>query len=207
MARDTKINPFINVVKVSSDSQERLKLYLNQCKQLAFQNWNIRESMRQVDLDYMRELDYTDDNQKAKIANRAGNTNKFRNITIPVVLPQVESAVTYQASVFLTGVPLFGVVSDPTLMGPAKQLETIIDTQSVRGGWVDEMIMFFRDGEKYNFGILENEWVREMLPGFDTDISTNGNNAAKISQIAWDGNAVNRWDPYNSFWDIRYAPA
>lgn len=208
MAKDTKINPFVNVVKVSKDSQMRLKLYLEQCKQLAYQNWNIRETMRKVDQEYMREVDHTDENRKAVIANTAGNSNKFRNITVPVVLPQVESAVTYQASVFLTGVPLFGVVADPTLMGPAKQLETIIDTQAIRGGWTDEFIMFFRDGEKYNFGIVENEWVQEMMPGFDTDISNRNNpNAARISQIAWNGNQVNRWDPYNSFWDIRYATA
>lgn len=207
MAKNTQVNPYINLVKISRDSQERLKEYLNQCKMLAYQNWPIRETMRRVDQEYMREMDQTDENRKAKIAVASGNSNKFRNITVPIVLPQVESAVTYQASVFLTGVPLFGVVAAPNLMGPAKQLETIIDNQAIRGGWVDEFIMFFRDGEKYNFGIVEAEWQREMLPGFDTDISQSGNNAAKIAPVAWEGNALNRWDPYNTFWDIRYGTA
>lgn len=206
MSKNVQINPFVSLVKISRDSQERLKLYLNQCKMLAYQNWPIRETMRRTDMEYMREMDQTDEARKSKIAVSRGDANKFRNITVPVVLPQVESAVTYQASVFLTGVPLFGVVGDPTIMGPAKQLETIIDNQAIRGGWVDELIMFFRDGEKYNFGIVEAEWGREMLPGFDTDISSE-NNSAKISTVAWDGNRLNRWDPYNSFWDIRYGTA
>lgn len=205
MSKSRDSNPFINTVVVSDDSAERLRLYLMQCKQLGFQNYNIRETMRQVDLEYAREVDWTEDNLKAKIALKAGNSSKFRNITVPVILPQVESAVTYQASVFLTGVPLFGVVSDPGLMGPAKQLETIIDNQAIRGGWADEFIMFFRDGEKYNFGILEVEWKQQMLPGYETDI-TAGANAAKLSPVAWNGNVVTRWDPYNSFWDIRYHP-
>jgi hypothetical protein len=201
-----QVNPFVNAIKISQDSQERLKLYLQQCKQLGYQNFNIRETMRQIDMEYAREVDFTNENIKARILNRAGDSNKFRNITVPVILPQVESAVTYQSSVFLTGVPIFGVVADPTLMGPAKQLETILDNQAIRGGWVDELIMFFRDGEKYNFGIVEAEWQREMLPGFGTDVTTSAN-AAKIMPIAWDGNVLNRWDPYNSFWDIRYEPA
>lgn len=206
MTTNQNINPFVNLVKVSKDSQARLKEYLMQCKLLAYNNWPIRNSMIRVDQEYMRELDYTDENKKAKIANASGNSTKYRNITVPIVLPQIESAVTYQSSVFLTGTPLFGVVAAPNVMGPAKQLETIIDNQAVRGGWIDEFIMFFRDGEKYNFGILEAEWKREMLPGFETDI-TNANNSARISQVAWDGNQVNRWDPYNTFWDLRYGTA
>src|SRR6188768_153752 len=208
MTRNLDVNPFVNLVKVTKDSQRRLKEYLMQCKALAYQNWPIRQTMMRVDMEYMRQMDYTEENRKAKLAVSRGDASKYRNITVPIVLPQVESAVTYQSSVFLTGVPLFGVVSTTAdLMGPAKQLETIIDNQAIRGGWADEFIMFFRDGEKYNFGIIEAEWQREMMPGFDTDVSTQGNNAAKIAPVAWDGNVVNRWDPYNSFWDLRYGTA
>ena len=206
MARTREVNPYINTVKISAASAKALKDYLMMCKTLSYQNWNIRETMRRIDIEYAREVDLTAEGQKAKIAVQAGNSNKFRNVTVPVVLPQVESAVTYQSSVFLTGVPLFGVVSAPNLMGPAKQLETIIDTQAIKGGWVDEFIMFFRDGAKYNFGITEVEWVREMMPGYETDISA-GNNAAKVAPVAWEGNSINRWDPYNSFWDVRYGTA
>lgn len=206
MARKTAINPYVNTVRISEASAKQLKDYLLQCKTLGYQNWNIRERMRKIDLEYAREVDQTTENQKAKVALAYGNANKYRNITVPVVLPQVEAAVTYQASVFLTGVPLFGVVAPPNIMGPAKQLETIIDNNATKGGWVDELTMFFRDSEKYNFGITEVEWAREMMPGYDTDISST-NNAAKIAPVAWEGNVLNRWDPYNTFWDIRVGAA
>lgn len=198
-------NPFINTVVVSEESARALKEFLLQCKNLSFQNYNIRETMQRVDREYAREMDWTSENMKAKIANAYGNSNKFRNITVPVVMPQVEAAVTYQASVFLTGVPLFGVVAQPNLMGPAKQLETIIDNQAIRGGWTDELILMFRDAEKYNFSILEADWIREKLFGVETDVSASAANAARLTPVSWEGNVVNRWDPYNTFWDIRYS--
>lgn len=198
-------NPFINTVIVSKDSETQLKQFLLSCKNLCFQNYNIRETMQRTDREYAREMDWTSENTKAKIANAYGDSKKFRNITVPVVMPQVEAAVTYQASVFLTGVPLFAVVAQPNLMGPAKQLETIIDSQAVRGGWIDEFLLNFRDGEKYNFGILEVDWNREKLFGIDTDVSSSAGNSAALTPMSWEGNVINRWDPYNSFWDIRYS--
>jgi hypothetical protein len=200
-----QINPFINTVIVSEESARALKEFLLTCKNLSYQNYNIRETMQRVDREYAREMDWTSENVKAKIANAYGNANKFRNITVPVVMPQVEAAVTYQTSVFLTGVPLFGCVAQPNLMTPAKQLETIIDNQAVRGGWIDEFILGFRDAEKYNFSILETEWVREKMFGIETDVASSAANSAKLTPISWEGNVVNRWDPYNSFWDIRYS--
>lgn len=200
-------NPFINTVTISAKSAKALADYLLQCKNLSYQNWNIREQMQKIDREYAREMDLTQENQKAIIANLQGNANAFRNITVPVVMPQVEAAVVYQSSVFLTGVPLFGVVSQPNLMGPAKQLETIIDNQAIKGGWIDQFIMFFRDGEKYNFGVVEADWIREKRFGVETDISASAANAAKLTPVSWEGNVVKRWDPYNSFWDIRYGVA
>ena len=46
---------------------------------------------------------------KAKLANSMGDSSKFQNVTVPVVLPQVESAVTYQSSVSFYKDILFSV--------------------------------------------------------------------------------------------------
>jgi hypothetical protein len=165
-----KANPFINTVVISEQSALALRDYLIQCKTLSYSNYNLRETMQRVDREYAREMDMTSENTKAKIAVAYGNANKYRNITVPVVMPQVEASVTYQSSVFLTGVPIIGCVSQPNLMGPAKQLETIIDNHAIRCGMIDELILGFRDGEKYNFSITEVEWVREKLYGIDTDV-------------------------------------
>lgn len=195
----------IGLVRVSKESQDRLVRYLQSCQMMGFQNWNIREVMRNVDLQYAREEDYTRENQKAKQANRAGNANKIQNITVPVVLPSVEAAVTYQSSVFLTGTPLFGVVSSPDYMDAAKQMEAIIDAQAIKGGWNRHLVMSFRDTFKYNFAAVECAWEKTMIPAFGTSVASTNPNSLELKKVAWEGNVLRRWDPYNTFWDLRYA--
>jgi len=134
---------------ISKKSQEALLQYHHQCNDLQSRNWNLREQMQRIDRAYMREVDFTQENTKAKLANRYGDPTKFQSITVPVVMPMVEAAVTYQASVFLTGHPIFGVVSNPQNMDAALQMETVIEDQSTRGGWVRELMLFIRDGFKY----------------------------------------------------------
>jgi hypothetical protein len=194
----------LNLVNLSARSQLALRDYLCQCQMLSFRNWNIRQVMRDVDLLYAREMDLTEENIKAQRANRYGNSNKFQNIQVPVVLPTVEASVTYQTSVFLTGVPLFGVDASPDYQEPAKQMEALIDQQAIRGGWTRHFMMSFRDGFKYNLAPMEISWERYMLPDFTTRVQA-GDNSVVASQIAWEGNVVKRWDPYNTFWDIRYG--
>ena len=193
-------------VLISKNSQAGLLELHRQCYQQFNSQWNLREQMREIDLAYAREMDLTEENYRAKIANRNGDKNKFQNVTIPVVLPQVEAAVTYQASVFLTGVPLFGVSAAPAFMNEAIQMETVIDNQAIRGGWAREFMMFFRDGFKYNLSALEVSWCREITWSPETDISFS-TSVAKPKEVIWEGNKVRRWDMYNTFFDNRVAPA
>jgi hypothetical protein len=152
-------------------------------------------------------MDYSEEHLLAKSANRRGDKNRFQNVTIPVVMPQVESAVTYQASVFLTGTPLFGVAAAPAFEDEALQMESVIDDQATRGGWAREITMFFRDGFKYNLSALEVSWAREITWVPETDLKFAGGRIAKPKQVLWEGNKVRRWDIYNTFFDTRVAPA
>jgi hypothetical protein len=190
---------------LSRKSQEGIVQYAQLCYSMNSANWNIRNQLRAIDLAYIRENDLTKDNQRAKIANRYGDSNKFQNITVPVVMPQVESAVTYQASVFLTGHPIFGVVSNPQNMDAAMQMETVIEDQSIRGGWVQEFLKMFRDGFKYNLGILEVDWKRDVTATLETDIGFS-TTQGRPKEVIWQGNAIKRWDPYNSIIDNRVLP-
>lgn len=195
----------LNLIKLTPDSMDGLYQYATRCKQLAYQQWNIRQVMMYADKQYARENDYTNDGLKAKIANYQGDANKFANITVPVVMEQVESAVTYQSSVFLTGTPLFGVVASPEHMAAAKQLETIIDSQAVKGGWTRQLILTFLSAFKYNLYALEVDWAREQFPAVESSIGSP--NGAKVANYAWEGNKIKAWDMYNTFWDVRYGPS
>ena len=186
-------------------TQEALIQFHHQCCNLQSQNWNLRDQMRQIDLDYIRENDLTTEQWRARISNRYGDATRFQNVVVPVVMPMVESAVTYQASVFLTGHPIFGVVSNPVNMDAAMQMETVVEEQSVRGGWVRELMMFFRDGFKYNLSAIEVNWDRVVTAALETDL-TFSTTQARPKEVIWEGNCLRRRDPYNLIFDTRVAP-
>ena len=192
-------------MKLADKSQEALIHFHKQCYSMLNQQWNVREQMRQVDLAYMRESDWTTEHQRAKLANKYGDPTKFQNVTVPVVMPQVEAAVTYQSSVFLTGNPIFGWVAPPEQEDVALQYQAIVEENSIRGGWTRELMIFFRDAFKYNLGIVETTWDRIVTVAVETDISFSLKEG-KPKEVIWEGNKVRRWDPYNSFWDSRYKP-
>jgi len=191
---------------VSKKSQEALIQYHNQCYMQQQSQWNIREQMRKIDLAYIREEDQSDIHVQSKLSNRRGDPSKIQNVTVPVVMPLVEAAVTYQSSVFLTGHPIFGIVSNPQNMDAAMQMETVIEDQSIRGGWVRELMMFFRDGFKYNLAAMEVSWDRSVTAVLETDIGFS-TKQARPKEIIWEGNSLRRRNPYNLIFDMRVPPA
>jgi hypothetical protein len=198
-----------NLPLILSDSQSQgIIEYHRAASRSMVNDWNMRDYLLTIDRLYQREVDQTTEHKRAQLANRYGDADKFQNVTIPVVLPQVESAVTYQSSVFLTGSPLFGVVAAPRFMDAALQMETIIDDQAVRGGWKREIMKFFRDGFKYNIAALHCPWERKITPAFETAVSATATNAkdAKVTEVIWEGNAVKHLDMYNTFFDRRVKP-
>jgi len=190
---------------VSKKAQMALVQYGQQCIVNQQINWDIRGQLTRADLSYIRENDLTKQNVRARVANAYGDSNKFQNITVPVVMPQVEAAVTYQASVFLTGVPIFGVVAGPQNMDAALQMETVIDDQANKGQWGSHFQKAFRDGFKYNIAAMEVSWTRRVTPAFETDL-TFSPTQGKPKEVLWEGNTVKHLDMYNTFWDKSVKP-
>ncbi len=191
---------------VPAKSQAAIIEFQRQCYNMLNQQWNLREQMRDIDLLYIRERNRLQENTRARAANRYGDQNKYQDLTVPVVMPQVEAATVYQSSVFLQGLPIFGVVSSPEYMDEAMQMEAVMAENSTRGGWVRELMMTFRDGFKYNLAATEVVWDRMTTPGFDTDINFGTGTQGKPKQVVWEGNKIKRWDLYNTFFDSRVAP-
>lgn len=193
---------------IPEKSQQAIIQFGRVCYNQLNSQWNIRNNLENVDRAYMREQDYTKTQWRAKIANRFGDPTKYQNVVVPVVLPAVEAAVTYQASVFLTGQPMFGWVGDPTNESAALQFQAIMEENQIRGGWVQELLMFFRDGFKYNHSMVETVWDRQVTAAIETAPigSGGGTNGSMPKEVIWEGNCLRRWDPYNSFWDTRVLP-
>jgi hypothetical protein len=143
-------------------AQDGLIQYHRTASTLVERQWNLREQMRSIDLAYAREQDWTTENRRAEIANRFGDANKIQNVTIPVIKPQVRAAVAYQAAVFLTDYPIFGVEAAPQFVDAAKQMQAVIEENSVRGSWTRELLLFFGDGYKYNLSAIECKVVSKV---------------------------------------------
>lgn len=163
-------------------------------------SWNVRDRLAAVDKAYMRELLNTEHYARAKAAIANGDLTKFQDIVFPVVYPQVRAAVAYQASVFLSGTPLFPVNSSPESEDAAKQLETKIDNDAISYGWVRQFLRMFSDGFKYELAAVEVTWDKKTVPVYETLATSK---QAKVSQVAKTGNKLKALDLYNSFWDSR----
>ncbi len=191
---------------ISKVSQDSLIQFHRTAPTLMERQWNIRESMRLIDVAYIREADMTKVQEQSRLANILGDSDKIQNITIPIIKPQVRAAVAYQAAVFLTDYPLFGVVSAPEFISAAKQMQAVIEENSVRGSWVREFLLYFQDGFKYNLSAIEMCWDKVATAALDTDPTSAGGKGANIRQVIWEGNRVERWDPYNTYFDVRVDP-
>lgn len=187
-------------------SQEALIQYLHQCYNLYNKGINIREKLREADLAYNREKNQLKEHKRAQAANRYGDQNRFQDLTIPVVMPQVESAVVYQTSVFLQGSPIFGVAPSPQYAAEGLQMESLMTDHATKGGWVRELQMSFRDGFKYNLAAVEIVWEKRTTASFDTDVNFGNGKVGKPKEVIWEGNVLRKMDLYNSFWDLRVAP-
>jgi len=168
--------------------------------------FNMRQQFQNIDLSYLREKDLTSANLRARLANQLGNADKFQNITVPVIKPQVDSAVDYQAAVFLTDYPILGVVSDPQWIDQAMQFQAIIEENSIRTGWTREFLLFFNRMFRYNIAALECTWDRVVTAAIETDVSYKGGQEGKPKKVIWQGNKIKAWDMYNTYFDTRCLP-
>lgn len=192
---------------IPKTAQQGIIQYHYQCNTLINAQWNLRENMRIIDLAYQREQNWTEDNVQAILANRRGDANKYQDITVPVVLPQVEASVSYQSSVFLQGYPIFELVAPPKSQDAAMSMNTIMAENATRGGWKREFNLAFRDAFKYNLAAVEVKWDRSVTASFETDMAFAGGLQGKPKETIWQGNAIKRLDLYNTSFDTRVCPA
>lgn len=199
----------ISIINTLNLQQRReLLMYARDCADRAGSALSdFRSLLRYRDRAYQRQLDTTDEHIKAVRANMGGDARKLQNMTVPIVMPQIESAVAYQAGVYLTSHPIFGVVSYPANQDRAMQFETALGDQSIRYGWPRELLKVFRDGFKYNFGAAVVQWKKTPLKSIVTDTNITKAGLAAIREYSYGGNYIKRIDPYNCFMDMTVAPA
>lgn len=124
--------------------------------------------------------------------------------TPPVVISQVDSMVGYLAEVFLSGSPLFPVVSSPKSKEYAEQLETLLDDHATIGGYARQILLFLRDGVKYNLAPIELDWTSIEQYSMMDEMLQPG--VKKVVKDRKSYTKVKRIDPYNTVWDFNVPP-
>lgn len=192
--------------KLTKNSQAGLLEFHRLVCTSAYRQYNLREQFRDIDLSYLRTKDLAQEQLRAKLANTLGDSNRIQNVTVPIVAPQVDAAVDYQTAVFLTDYPIFGVVSDPIWIDQAKQMQAIIEENSIRAGWARELILFFTNVFKYNLAAIEVSWDKIVTAAIETDLTYKGGQEGKPKKVIWQGNVLKNWDMYNTYFDTRCLP-
>lgn len=126
-------------------------------------------------------------------------------VTPPIVVAQVDSYVAYLADVFLSGYPMFPVVSNPRNKKWAEQLEVLLDDHAALGAYPRELLMFLRDAVKYNYSGLEVEW--DSIEQFSTASDFLNGTGQKLSKDDKFFNRITRLNPRNIIRDPNVLPS
>jgi hypothetical protein len=194
-----------NAPPVSVQTQASFVSYVNETLRVLGTAFNFRSRMQDIDRSYQREQDYTATQRRAQAANKSGDASKMQNITLPVVMPQVESLLTELSEIFLSSYPLFPVFSKPQMQDAALQMETVIGEQGVEFAWAAELLQAMRDGLKYNLMCVEVQWVEKKVYAVGNDATANVKQGVKVETL-FAGNQLKRRNPYNVILDTRVPP-
>lgn len=217
-AQSSEASPASGAAPVSG---KKLRIPLKATSQISIVNY-LKEAVRSqsyrkefttileyLDREYARMGNISEEHLKAKRENKEGNKKPLQDVTVPVIQPQVDSALSYLAGVFTSGYPIFGLVAQPgEAQMIADQFETVIADHSTRSGWVRHIIMALRDALKYNLCCLEVDWKKNTTYSIVTDEKSASNGGRGTGKsITWEGNVMKKIDLYNCFFDWRVAPA
>lgn len=189
-----------DVLIVGEKSQESLLQYITACYQIRDEGWQLRQRLEDADRAYMRESDFSDEQNKASIANRAGDKTKLQNMQVPMVMESIENTAGFLSNVYCTDYPMFKFVSDPDKQDLALMWNTLVGEDQIYYGWAGEFNVAFRCGAKYNFAPIEVEWCKRIKY---KPKNGNGPNGVVLEQTVYEGNRVRALDPYNLIYDPR----
>lgn len=195
-------------IKLSPVSQTKLLTYINNICSSHRSTDEVYDKMTVIDQAYARYQEAlacgdTDGIDRSR-ETTCGDVFASDRVTAPIVVSQVDSMVAYLAEVFLSGSPLFPVVSNPKNRKWAEQLEVLMDDHATLGGWVRQFLMMFRDGAKYNISAVEVPW--EAIDSFSVIADFSGDNGQKIDRAQKYMTKVKRLSMYNTIWDQSVNP-
>ncbi len=194
----------------SKDSQQFVQDYLTRILTEHNKHQDYLDKMEVIDKSYARYISNLDPTtgiatgEGIDAATQPVGVVNMPSTTPPVVVSQVDSMVSYLADVFLSGYPMFPVVSNPANKVAAEQLEVLLDDHATLGGYARQFLLFFKDGIKYNICAMEADWAAiDQYTLADTMLEPGVNKVQKDNKSF---TKLRRLDMYNTFWDRTVSP-
>ena len=188
-------------MRISKESQNLVVAYAKKILTIHKSTSDLRDKMTLIDQAYAR---YKATGVDTEVPCN-GDIFTTDSVTPPIVVSQVDSLTAYQAEVFLSGYPIFPIVSTPDNRETAMQLETLLDDHALLGGYVRQLYLFLLDGNKYNFSAIEANW--EIIQQYSVLSDFTAEDGRKVKDDDKYFTRLNRLDPYNVVWDQNVSPA
>ncbi len=199
-------------IRITSEAQGRVRTFIEAALTAHNAFTDMQNKMDAIDIAYARfkltekRLSGTDGIDKTPEAMYGcGDVFESDNVTPPIVVSQVDTYRAYLTDVFLSGSPMFPVVSNPSTKHYAQQLETLLDDHASLGGYARELALWILNGVKYNYGALETDWSQIEQFSVAGDFSTGTGKAIKRTPKKF--TALRALNMRNTFRDITVPPA
>lgn len=192
------------ITRLNVDAQRRVVSLAKSILEKNQQFTGIRNKMDAIDIAYARYKGGAKNIDGEDVGKVNCDVFASDEVTPPIVVSQVDSYVAYLAEVYLSGSPLFPVVSQPGKRQFAEQLESIIDDHASIGGYARQLLMFLRDGAKYNFCALEAEW--DSIEQFSVLQDVAAASGQRLEKKPKKFTRLTRLNPRNVVWDWSVAP-
>lgn len=164
---------------------------------------NLRSRLDAIDVAYARyqAAQETGNGQDlAKYGKKACGAADIKAVN-PIVISQVQSMVAWFCEVFLSGYPIFPVVTTPALRTEAEALEGIMQDHLTMSESVPELQLMFNDAAKYNMMAWHVDWEPISSYNPEREFSDVGPAAMKVQTDVKHINAIRRLNIRNTHWD------
>ncbi len=198
----------IKRLRVPKASREALTKYIGKLLDYSKSNGlDFRNRMEAIDIAYARY-------EQAKAANDKAGIDYYGrqpcgdgpiNVVAPIVVSQTQSMVAYWSEVFLSGYPIFPVISTPKQKGQAEALEGVIQDHLILSESIPDLQVMLQDAARYNRVAVETEWapIKTFQPW--TDIADLTGENTQTEQKLTSINKVRRLNLRNVHYDTRVA--
>lgn len=191
-------------MRLSKEAQKNFIAYAKKLLTVHQRQTEVRTKMELIDIAYARYKLAASEEERRAAGAQVCDVLGRDEVTPPIVVSQVDSMVAYWADVFLSGYPLFPVVSLPKNRKWAEQLEGLLDDHATLGGYARQLLLFLIDGAKYNLCAVEADW--DQVPQFTVLADYMSEEGQRLQRDAKYYTKLRRLDPYNIVYDPTVLP-